>query len=59
VKIVAKCTYCKCALPDGTALEVCEPCGIKVWGPKMFRAIKANMEEADSRGDLDQGGNGR
>lgn len=56
---MAKCTYCKCALPDGTALEVCEPCGIKVWGLKMFRAIKANMEEADSRGDLDQGGNGR
>ncbi len=54
-----KCTYCKKQIPDGCALEVCEPCGIKVWGKKMFNAIKSNMEEAGKRGDLDQGGNGR
>jgi hypothetical protein len=56
---MAKCTYCKCSLPNGTLFEVCDPCGIKVWGPKMFRTIKANMEEANTRGDLDQCGNGR
>ncbi|MBS3078663.1 hypothetical protein J4218_00935 [Candidatus Pacearchaeota archaeon] len=56
---MAKCTYCKCSLPDRTLFEVCDSCGIKVWGPKMFRAIKGNYEEAEVRGDLDQGGNGR
>ena len=55
---MAKCTYCKCQIPDGKALEVCERCCIKVWGPKMFKAIVSNMEEARSRGDLAQGGNG-
>lgn len=51
---MAKCTYCKCKLPDGTALEVCDPCGVRVWGPNMFKAIKQNMEDAQQRGDLFQ-----
>ena len=52
---MAKCTYCKCPISDGSAVEVCDNCGTRVWGPKMFRAIKSNMEEARSRGDLEQG----
>ncbi len=55
---MARCTYCKCQIPEGRALEVCDRCGIKVWGPKMFKAIQGNMEEARIKGDLNQGGNG-
>lgn len=58
MKKLAKCTYCKCAIPEGRALEVCERCGVKVWGPKMFKAIMQNMQEAGQKGDLDQGGSG-
>ncbi|VVB78713.1 Uncharacterised protein [uncultured archaeon] len=56
---MAKCTYCKCQISDGRALEVCDRCGVAVWGPKMFKAIQGNMNEAQAKGDLDQGGNGR
>ncbi|MDP2925268.1 MAG: hypothetical protein Q8N99_02755 [Nanoarchaeota archaeon] len=56
---MTKCTYCKKQMPENSSLEVCDPCGIKVWGLKMFNAIKSNMEEANKRGNLDQGGNGR
>ncbi len=55
---MAKCTYCKCQIPEGRALEVCDRCGVSVWGPKMFKAIQGGMEEARVKGDLDQGGNG-
>jgi hypothetical protein len=36
-------------------LDVCERCGIKVWGEKMFKAIKDNMDTAKAEGNLYQG----
>jgi hypothetical protein len=54
-----KCIYCKCQLNDGSLIDFCERCGVKVWGQKMFNAIVKQMEEAGERGDLDQGGNAR
>lgn len=51
---MSKCTYCKCQISDGRALEVCDNCGIRIWGTKMFNAIKDNMNEAQDKGDLDQ-----
>jgi len=50
-----KCIYCKCEVQDNSVIDFCESCGIKVWGPKMFNAIKASMEESRDRGDLEQG----
>jgi hypothetical protein len=50
-----KCIYCKCSLPEKSVIDFCERCGRGVWGEKMYRAILDNMEEADKRGDLDQG----
>ena len=50
-----KCIYCKCAIDDKSVIDFCERCGIKVWGPNMFKAIKQNMEDAQDRGDLFQG----
>jgi len=47
-----RCIYCKNGISDDCALDVCESCGIGVWGEKMFHTIKTNMEDARDRGDL-------
>ena len=49
-----KCIYCKCSLSDESVIDFCERCGVNVWGPNMFKAIKQNMEDAQERGDLFQ-----
>ncbi len=49
-----KCIYYKKQLPDESVIDFCETCGVGVWGERMFRAIVKNMEEAKSRGDLQQ-----
>ena len=33
-------------------MDVCEPCGIGVWGKKMFGTIVRKMEEAREKGDF-------
>tara|TARA_Y100000310_G_C20600280_1_gene772647 strand:- start:1027 stop:1221 length:195 start_codon:yes stop_codon:yes gene_type:complete len=50
-----KCVYCSVALGEERAVDVCESCGVGVWGEKMFQAIKDNMENAREVGDLNQG----
>jgi hypothetical protein len=50
-----KCVYCKREIHDERAVDVCNNCGIGVWGEKMFRAIVQNMEDAKEKGDLNQG----
>ena len=47
-----KCLYCGKKLDDNGAFDVCRECGIKVWGVRMFDAIKQNMEDADEKGNL-------
>lgn len=47
-----KCVYCRCEIPDESVIDFCDTCGISVWGEKMFKTIKDNMEEARERGDL-------
>lgn len=47
-----KCIYCKCEIPDESVIDFCERCGVGVWGPKMFKTIVANMEEARDKGDI-------
>lgn len=53
-KMAKKCGFCKAEI-DERAIEVCDRCGEGIWGPKMFAAIKKNMETAENRGDLNQG----
>ncbi len=50
-----KCVYCSAELSGENAVDVCERCGISVWGEKMFQAIKDNMNAARDSGDLNQG----
>jgi len=52
---MAKCVYCKSQIEDDRAVDVCDKCGIKVWGDRMFNAIINNMEQARVKGDLMQG----
>lgn len=47
--------YCKCSIEDEGVVDVCEKCGVGVWGKKMFNAIKENMGNAKKKGDLYQG----
>jgi hypothetical protein len=54
-KLVKKCIYCKCEVADKSVIDFCERCGKGVFGDRMFEAIVSNMEEAQDRGDLDQG----
>lgn len=50
-----KCMYCKCEVEDSSVIDFCERCGKGVFGEKMFNTIVENMQEADKRGDLQQG----
>lgn len=52
---MGKCVYCKGNIEDERAVDVCDMCGRRVWGDKMFSAIKNSMCDAKGRGDLEQG----
>jgi hypothetical protein len=47
-----KCIYCQSEIHDDRSLDVCNRCGVGVWGEKMFNAILQNMGEANEKGDL-------
>jgi hypothetical protein len=48
-----RCGYCKAELTDGRTFEVCNRCGVSIWGVKMFNTILQNIEEANGKGDLE------
>lgn len=50
-----RCVYCKTEIHDERAVDVCNSCGVGVWGERMFKAIIQNMGEASEKGDLNQG----
>lgn len=51
---MGKCVYCKGEVSNN-ALDVCNKCGVRVWGDKMFNAIVSQMQASQERGDLNQG----
>ena len=52
---MSKCVYCSKVIEDERVVDVCDSCGVGVWGKKMFQAIKDNMNNAKEVGDLYQG----
>jgi len=42
-----RCVYCKSDIYDDRSLDVCNNCGLKVWGERMFNAILQNMDNAN------------
>ena len=47
-----RCVYCGNELHDNRAVDVCDKCGVGVWGKKMFDAIIKNMNDARDNDDL-------
>ncbi len=47
-----KCVYCNDEITDERAMEVCDGCGVGVWGQKMFANIKKQTNDARDNGDL-------
>jgi uncharacterized UBP type Zn finger protein len=47
-----KCIYCKRDVDENRALDVCDPCGVGVWGQKMFSTIMKKMDDAKEKDDL-------
>jgi len=47
-----KCFYCGKEINDSDVMGFCDPCGIKIWGPKMLATIKKNYSEAQDNDDL-------
>lgn len=52
---MSKCIYCGREVCSESAVDICEACGVRSFGVKMFQAIKDNMQQAQTRGDLEQG----
>jgi len=50
-----RCIYCKIDIEESSVVDVCNRCGVGVWGEKMFKAIIDNMEKSRAAGDLFQG----
>lgn len=49
------CIYCKAGIDEQSVIDICQRCGIGVWGEKMFKAIVEGMEKSRDSGDLFQG----
>jgi len=47
-----KCMYCRKDVHEDSVMDVCEPCGVGVWGKKMFETIIRKMEDARAKDDL-------
>jgi uncharacterized UBP type Zn finger protein len=47
-----KCVYCKNMISDENAIDVCQRCGVGVWGQRMFDAIVKSMDDARHSGNL-------
>ena len=48
-----KCFFCKNEITDGRVIDVCQKCGVGIWGEKMFNTIDNNMRTAKEKGDLE------
>jgi len=50
-----RCVYCSKEISQESVVDVCDRCGLGVWGDRMFNAIKQNMQGMKDKGNLYQG----
>ncbi|MEK6817165.1 MAG: hypothetical protein AABX80_00010 [Nanoarchaeota archaeon] len=50
--MIKRCVYCRQDIQDKRAVDVCDKCGVGVWGQRMFKAILQSMNNANEKGDL-------
>lgn len=50
-----KCVYCKKEVPSHRTMQICNDCGCKVWGPKMFEAILKGTDSEAEKGNMELG----
>lgn len=50
-----RCVYCKGDVPEERAMDVCDRCGRRVWGDKMFQAILDSTNTEKEKGNLELG----
>jgi hypothetical protein len=53
--MVNKCVYCKTEVPEGRTMEICDRCGAKIWGEKMFHAIVEGTNQEKTKGNMELG----
>ena len=53
--MVKKCIYCKKEIVNERVADICDRCGIGVWGEKMFKAIIFGMEKEKEKGNMELG----
>jgi hypothetical protein len=47
-----KCVYCNADVPVERAMQICDRCGVGVWGKKQWEHIKKTTDDAQDKGDL-------
>ena len=49
------CIYCSCEIGSHIPIDVCQRCGIGVWGEKMFNAIISGVNDEKQKGNMELG----
>jgi hypothetical protein len=52
---MVKCVYCRCDVPSERTMQICDRCGIRVWGDKMFKAILQSTDCEREKGNMELG----
>jgi len=48
-----KCVYCNTEITDDRSMQICDRCGVGVWGKKQWENIRKTTDEARDKGDLE------
>lgn len=49
---MVKCVFCGVDILDNRSMEICDKCGVGVWGLKQWQNIRKTTDEARDKGDL-------
>jgi hypothetical protein len=50
-----RCIYCSCEISKDIPIDICQRCGVGVWGLKMFNAIISNVKNEKEKGNMELG----